>query len=109
MGGCAVDISRLEFGTDSSNQNTVEFIGVTMGLVALTVLGVTRPRAVYLRGDSTAALRWADTKRTKNTNASFVFVYTAIAMGPMRPRPCGLKATTTDRVMGCPEGARWSK
>ena len=28
VGGCAVDISRLGFGTDSSNQNTAEFIGV---------------------------------------------------------------------------------
>jgi hypothetical protein len=82
MGGCAVDISHLGFGTDSSYQNTAEFIGATLCLIALAVMGV-RPTTLALRGDSVSALAWADTEHFRgknNTNASFVFIFAAIAM-----------------------------
>ena len=40
MGGSAVDLRGLGFGTDSSFQNTAEYIGCTLGIIGLALLGI---------------------------------------------------------------------
>ncbi len=59
IGGAAVDLRGFAFGTDSSFQNTAEFIGCILGLVGLVTLGV-RNVDVEVRGDSIAALTWEE-------------------------------------------------
>jgi hypothetical protein len=64
IGACAVDLRLFDFGTDSSFQNTAEYIGCIVGLVGLAMLGV-RGADVEVRGDSVAALTWAETERPR--------------------------------------------
>lgn len=83
IGGAAVDLRGFAFGTDSSFQNTAEFIGCILGLVGLVTLGV-RNVDVEVRGDSIAALTWAETERPRGhvvTNASMVFTLLCICFG----------------------------
>ena len=80
IGGSAVDLRIFEFGSDSSFQNTAEYIGCTLGLAGLALLGV-RDADVEVRGDSVAALTWAETERPRGklvTNASMVFTLLVI-------------------------------
>ena len=74
IGGSAVDLRGFGFGSDSSFQNTVEYIGCILSLIGLTLLGI-RDVDVEVRGDSVSALRWAETERPRGelvTNASMV-------------------------------------
>jgi hypothetical protein len=83
IGGSAVDLRSFEFGTDSSFQNTAEYIGCTLGLVGLAILGI-RDVDVEVRGDSVAALTWVETERPRGelvTNASIVFTLLGISFG----------------------------
>ena len=64
MGGGAVDLRGFEFGSDSSFQNTAEYIGCILGMVGLVLLGV-RDADIEIRGDSVAALTWAETERAR--------------------------------------------
>jgi hypothetical protein len=82
IGGSALDLRPFGFGTDSSYQNLCEFLGATMGLVGLMLLGLT-PDSICFSGDSISALTWADEERYRgdlNTNASLVYTLTAISM-----------------------------
>jgi hypothetical protein len=82
-GGYAVNLTHLGFGVDSSFQNTSEFIGVILGLVAMVSMGV-RNVDLELRGDSTAALSWAETEKfhgSNSANAAMVFTLICIAFG----------------------------
>jgi hypothetical protein len=45
------------FGKDSSFQNTTEYIGMVLGVLAIGKAGI-RDGDVLIRGDSTAALAW---------------------------------------------------
>ena len=56
LGGGAASIAGFGFGTDSGLQNTAEFIGAIVALIALIKLGG-RQAGVKLRGDSITALR----------------------------------------------------
>ena len=81
MGASAVDLRGLEFGEDSSYQNTSEYIGAVLGLIGLLKMNV-RSVDIELRGDSIAALTWAKTERCRGslvTNASMVFTVLCIA------------------------------
>ena len=40
VGGSAIDLRSFNFGTDISFQNTAEYIGCTVGLAGLALLGV---------------------------------------------------------------------
>jgi ribonuclease HI len=83
LGGFAVALSSFGFADDSSYQNTAEYIGVILGLVALAKIGV-RGVDVELRGDSITALTWAETGRPRGslvTNASMVFTLLCVALG----------------------------
>ena len=64
LGGGAVSIAEYEFGGDSSNQNTAEFIGSMLGITALVKLGV-KDTGILLRVDSMTALKWSITWRLK--------------------------------------------
>jgi hypothetical protein len=80
LGGGAVDLRGLGFGSDSSFQNSAEYIGCILGMVGLVLLGV-RDADIELRGDSVAALTWAETERPRGqlvTNASMVFTLLSI-------------------------------
>jgi hypothetical protein len=82
-GGYAVNLGHLGFGTDSSYQNTSEFIGVILGLITLVKMGV-RDVDLELRGDSISALSWSESERysgENSTNAAMVFTLTCIAFG----------------------------
>lgn len=75
LGGGAIDIRGLQFEGDSSFQNTAEYIGAMVGILALITLG-TSCRDLEVRGDSVAALTWAQTERARGprvTNAAMVF------------------------------------
>ena len=94
LGGGAVSIAEYEFGGDSSNQNTAEFIGSVLGLIALVKLGV-RDTGIVLRGDSMTALKWSLTGRLKGergTNA-------AMAMSA-RCMHYGIEIVETDFLSG---------
>ena len=81
IGGSAVDLRG--FGFDSSFQNTAEYIGCTLGLIGLALLRI-RDVDVEVRGNSVAALTWAETERPRGklvTNASIVFTLLVISFG----------------------------
>ena len=83
IGGSAVDLRGFGFGSDSSFQNTAEYIGCILGIIGLTLLGI-RDVDVEVRGDSVSALTWAETERPRGelvTNASMVFTLIGINFG----------------------------
>ena len=87
VGGSAVDIKDFGFGTDSGFQNTAEYIGTVLGILALVKIGV-RDVDVLIRGDSTTALVWATEGRVKGPeaiNAAVVVTALCIRFG-IRPR-----------------------
>jgi hypothetical protein len=87
VGGSAVDIKDFGFGTDSGFQNTAEYIGTVLGILALVKIGV-RDVDVLIRGDSTTALVWATKGRVKGPeaiNAAVVVTALCIRFG-IRPR-----------------------
>ena len=64
LGGGAVSLRGLGFGSDSSFQCSAEYIGCILGMVGLALLGV-RDADIEIRGDSVAALTWAETERPR--------------------------------------------
>jgi hypothetical protein len=81
VGVSAVDISFLQFGTDSSYQNLCEFLGAILSVVGHIVLG-NRGKSLALRGDSVTALTWASTERPRGaivTNAAMVWTLLCVA------------------------------
>ena len=62
---CGADIRRFRMKGDSSCQNTVEFISMTMGLIVLATLGV-RNTPIFVIGDSTTSLSWAKSGKFKS-------------------------------------------
>lgn len=83
IGGSAVDLRGFGFGVDSSFQNTAEYIGCTLGLIGLALLGI-RDVDIEVRGDSITALTWAETERPRGelvTNASIAFTLLIINFG----------------------------
>jgi hypothetical protein len=82
--GCsAVSIADFGFGVDSSYQNTCEYIGMVLGVLALVKLGV-RGVDVVVRGDSTSALSWLDRQKVSGSaamNAALVLVSICIKFG----------------------------
>jgi hypothetical protein len=87
VGGSAVSIKDFGFGTDSGFQNTAEYIGTVLGVLALVKIGV-RDVDVLIRGDSTTALVWATQGRVKGPeaiNAAVVVTALCIRFG-IRPR-----------------------
>ena len=73
--GGAVSLRGLGFGSDSSFQNSAEYIGCTLGMAGLALLGI-RDADIEIRGDSVAAFTWAKTERPRGqivTKASIVF------------------------------------
>jgi hypothetical protein len=87
VGGSAVSIREFGFGTDSGFQNTAEYIGTVLGILALVKMGV-RNVDVLIRGDSTTALSWVTEGRIKGPeaiNAAVVVTALYIRFG-IRPR-----------------------
>jgi hypothetical protein len=82
--GCsAVSIADFGFGDDSSYQNTCEYIGMVLGVLALVKLGV-RGVDVVVRGDSTSALSWMEKQKVSGSaamNAALVLVSICIKFG----------------------------
>ena len=81
LGVCAVDLSFLEFGDDSSYQNLTEFIGAIIAVAGHIVLGFSG-RSLALRGDGVTANTWAFTERPRGsivTNASMVWTLLCLA------------------------------
>ena len=87
VGGGAVSLMAFEFGKESRIQNTAEYIGMALGILALIKLGV-RDADVLIRGDSTTALAWMTEGRIKGKsaiNAAVVVTALCIRYG-IRPR-----------------------
>jgi hypothetical protein len=81
VGVSAVDISFLQFGTDSSYQNLCEFLGAILSVVGHIILG-NRGRSLALRGDSVTALTWAFTESPRGaivTNAAMIWTLLCVA------------------------------
>ena len=81
LGVCAVDLSFLEFGDDSSYQNLAEFTGAIIAVAGQIILGLSG-RGLALRGDSITANTWAFTERSRGsivTNASMVWTLLCLA------------------------------
>ena len=85
LGGAAIGIKDCGLLTasvkhNSRNQNTAEFITLTLGIRGLYLLGVLDPNeqnSVHLRGDSESALTWARTGRFRSLicyNAATIFI-----------------------------------
>jgi ribonuclease HI len=94
IGGFAVDLKPFEFENDSSYQNTAEYIGVILALIAMVKLGF-HGVDVEIRGDSISALTWAETGRPRGelvTNASIVFTLLCVATGLTVPKATHLEA-----------------
>lgn len=82
VGGARVSFSGLEFGEDSSHQNTAEFIGVILIVITMIRLGIKVDR-INIRGDSITALTWATEMRFRSelvTNAATVFVLMLVSL-----------------------------
>lgn len=74
MGVCAVSLTFLGFGDDSSYQKLREFIGAILAVIGHVILG-NRGRTLALWGDSVTALTWAITERPRGsivTNAAMI-------------------------------------
>ena len=56
---------NYNIGSQSKYQNTVEFIGIVLGMVALSLLGV-RNTSVVIRGDNKSSLKWGLTENYKS-------------------------------------------
>ena len=87
VGGSAVSIREFGFGTNSGFQNTAEYIGTVLGILALVKIGV-RDVDILVRGDSTTALTWVTEGRIKGPeaiNAAVVVTALYIRFG-IRPR-----------------------
>ena len=84
VGGAAMDLRPLGFGTDSAFQNLGEFSGPVVTPVVLRRLGLVQPGTpcvVHFRGDSITGLKWAETRRFKGTNVSnSAVVFTAMVV-----------------------------
>ena len=68
LGGGAASIAEFGFGTKSRYQNTSEFIGAVVGMIALVKLGG-RDAGVKLRGDSKTALKWGREEKVSGVDA----------------------------------------
>ena len=68
LGGGAADLTQFGFGKDSSFQNTAEFIGAVIGIIALARLGI-KGEGVKLRGDSKTALKWGREEKVSGAEA----------------------------------------
>ena len=81
VGVCAVELSFLGFGDDSSYQNLAEFVGAVLAIAGQVVMGY-QGQSVSLRGDSITALTWAVTERTRGaivTRAAMVWALLCVA------------------------------
>lgn len=83
LAATAMDLRGLGFGSDSSFQNTAEYVGAIVGILGLLRLGVSN-EDIELRGDSISALTWAKTERPRGkvvTNAAMVFTILCVTHG----------------------------
>jgi hypothetical protein len=94
LGGGAVDLTRFGFGTNSGYQNTAEFIGAVVGVIALIKLGA-RGVGVSLRGDSMTALRWGREEKVKGVDA----INAAIVMSTICVK-FGIEVNETEFISG---------
>lgn len=81
VGVCAVGLSFLGFGDDSSYQNLAEFLGAILAITGQIIMGH-RGQSVALRGDSISALTWAVTERTRGaivTRAAMIWTLLCVA------------------------------
>ena len=67
LGGTAVDLRGLDFGSDATFQNCAEFISALVGLMGALVKGWDT-RAIRFIGDSVTALSWAANGRFRSDN-----------------------------------------
>jgi hypothetical protein len=81
LGVSAVDLTRLEFGIDSSFQNLSEYIGAILAVLGQVMMGMSGS-SIALRGDSVTALTWAITERPRGvivTKAAMIWTLLCIA------------------------------
>ena len=76
-----MDLKFLGFKNESAFQNPCEFLGIILGMIDLIKLGYL-DEDVEIRGDSVAALTWAETESYKGErvgNASMLFTTLCIS------------------------------
>jgi hypothetical protein len=93
--GCsAVSINQFGFGDDSSYQNTCEYIGMVLGILALVKIGA-RNVDVIVKGDSTSSLSWIQKQKVSGQAA----MNAALVLGSLCVR-FGLEVNYTDFIKG---------
>jgi hypothetical protein len=101
--GCsAVSIADFGFNDDSSYQNTCEYVGMVLGVLALIKLGF-RGVDIVVRGDSTTALSWMEKQKVSGgpaMNAALVldrsFVYGIESLGCLNTSGNGSRLSASD-------------
>lgn len=112
LGGSAVSLRSLNFGEDSSFQNCSEFIGVLIGIIGALQEGWDTS-AVWLRGDSTTALAWAEGGRFKSDNVLRAATVMCMICATQGVRIVGTELWTSEENWVCDElsrleeGMRW--
>ena len=108
VGYSSWNISCLGYGTDSSYQNTAEFVSGILALMGIVVLGLPRD-AVKLRGDSKSSLSWTHARKFRSINAqpaAVVFIIFLSLSGMKLLEPEFLSGENNWR---CDELSRWNR
>jgi hypothetical protein len=74
IGYAGWSLSQLNFGEDSSYQNSAEFIAGILGLLCIIKMKLPRD-GLKLRGDSTSALMWTHTYKFRSDKAQAAALY----------------------------------
>ena len=110
-GGGVVNLSRLHFNSDSSNQNLAEFVAALLGVIGLVKLGITVVDIEFI-GDSMTALAWPKSNVAKGeraTNAAVIFTMLCLKFGIDIKETCHISAKDNyrcDRLSRLKESGR---
>lgn len=107
LGGIAVSLRMLDFGDDSSNQNCAEFIGVMIGLIG-AIENSWDTSAIWLRGDSTTALAWAEGGRFRSERVMNAAMVMAMVCVKREVNIVGTELITSEENWLCDGQSRWN-
>ena len=107
LGGVAVSLRCLGFGTDTSYQNSAEFIGVVIGIVGALEHGWDTS-AIHLRGDSETALKWAEAGRFRSDRVMNAATLISIIGSVYEVHIVGTKRIKSEQNWLCDGQSRWN-
>ena len=107
LGGVAVSLRCLGFGTDTSYQNSAEFIGVVIGIVGALEHGWDTS-AIHLRGDSETALKWAEEGRFRSDRVLNAATLISIIGSVYEVHIVGTERIKSEQNWLCDGQSRWN-